>query len=60
MLKKLLKRKIVAYDESATNLKRGADSQNEPVIIVEKVIEKSSLFNSEWYSEWCQNNELQK
>ena len=28
MLKKLLKRKIVAYDESATNLKRGADSQN--------------------------------
>ena len=51
MLKKLLKRKIVAYDESATNLKRGADSQNEPVIIVEKVIEKSSLFNSEWYSE---------
>ena len=23
MLKKLLKRKIVAYDESATNLKRG-------------------------------------
>ena len=53
MLKKLLKRKIVAYDESATNLKRRADSQNEPVIIVEKVIEKSSLFNSEWYSEWC-------
>ena len=53
MLKKLLKRKIVAYDESATNLKGGADSQNEPVIIVEKVIEKSSLFNSEWYSEWC-------
>jgi len=45
--------KIVAYDESATNLKRGADSQNEPVIIVEKVIEKSSLFNSEWYSERC-------
>lgn len=50
MLKKLLKRKSVAYGESATNLKGGADSQNEPVIIVEKVIENSSLFNSEWYS----------